>query len=287
MIKTLLPLFFFLFILPVHAQQQMKMEVIPLKNATPDNVIEIIRPLLVPGASISGMKNQLIIKSTPQHLNEIKNILSAIDRPLRRLEITVTQDLNVVINDREQNVTTRIRSGDVNISNRASVQNKGIVISGSDSDGNIIDYRINDKRASSDNSNTYTVQTLEGEPAFIQSGLSVPISNPNTIITRNGVIVHDTVEYKDATSGFYVLPRINGNRLTLMVTPQLSSVNSGQIPTFNIQNVQTTVTGQLGEWIEIGGIGQSSRENRQSILSGNMSNTQETRTVLIKVEGIR
>jgi type II secretory pathway component GspD/PulD (secretin) len=271
----------------VHGQQQMKMEVIPLSNNTPENVIEVIRPLLVPGGSISGMKNQLIIKSTPQNLNEIKNILSAIDRPLRRLNIIVTQDLNVVSNEQDQTVTTSVRSGNVNLSNRASVINKGLVISGSDSNGNIVDYRINNNRSSSDSSNTYTVQTMESEPAFIQSGFSVPISTPNTIITRNGVIVQDTIEYRDATSGFYVLPRINGNRLMLMVAPQLTSVNPGKIPTFNIQNVQTTVTGQLGEWIEIGGIGQSSQENSQSILSGNMSNVQETRTVLIKVEEIR
>ncbi|MGK0297374.1 MAG: type II secretory pathway component GspD/PulD (secretin) [Gammaproteobacteria bacterium] len=287
MIRTLLSLLLLILILPVYAQQQMKMEVIPLKNNTPEHIIEVIRPLLVPGASISGMKNQLIIKSTPQNLYEIKNILSAIDKPLQRLKITVTQYLNVVSNDQDQTLSTRIRSGDVNLSNRASVQNKGIVISGSDGDGNIIDYRINDNRSNADNSSTYTVQTLEGEPAFIQSGLSVPISNPNTIITRNGVIVQKTVEYRDATSGFYVLPRINGNRLTLMVAPQITSVNPGQIPTFNIQNVQTTVTGQLGEWIEIGGLGQTSQENRQSILSGSASNAQETRTVLIKVEEIR
>ena len=94
-------------------------------------------------------------------------------------------------------------------------------------------------------------------------------------------------EYRDATSGFYVLPRLSGDRVTLMIAPQTSSVNPGSLPSFNIQNVQTTVSGRLGEWIEIGGLTQSSQRNSQSILSGRTNERQDSRTVLIRVEEIR
>ena len=287
MIKLLIPLLLASLIYPLSAQQ-MKLEVIPLNHGTTEQVIEVVRPLLVPGGTITGMNNQLIIKTTPENLNEIKNVLSAIDKPLRRLMITVAQDSNSSSGGLRQSVSGNIRSGDVSVSNSASVQNRGITISGNDSDGNTTSYRVLNNRINNTDNNTYSLQALEGQPAFIQSGLSVPIQNQNTVITRNGVVVvQDTLEYRDVTSGFYVLPRINGDRVTLMVAPQLASVNQGSLPTFNIQNVQTTVTGRLGEWLEIGGLDQSSQGNRQSILSGSSRQRQESRTILIKVEEIR
>jgi type II secretory pathway component GspD/PulD (secretin) len=79
MIRSILLLLFCIFVLPVNAQQRMKLEVIPLKNSTSEQVINVIRPLLVQGGSISGRNNQLIIKTTPQNLIEIKDILNSID----------------------------------------------------------------------------------------------------------------------------------------------------------------------------------------------------------------
>jgi type II secretory pathway component GspD/PulD (secretin) len=203
------------------------------------------------------------------------------------LKITVTQDRYALNNEQTQSVSGNIQSGDARVTNRASAQNKSITISGTKGEGNSINYSFSNNRSNIDDKNTFTIQALEGEPAFIQSGVSVPISNPSTIITQNGVVVQNSVEYRDATSGFYVLPRINGNRVSLMVAPQTSSVNPGQIPTFNIQNVNTTVTGQLGEWIEIGTLTQSSQGNNQSTLSNRNNQTQESRTILTKVEEIR
>lgn len=268
--------------------QQMNLEVIPLTNRTADQLIEVIRPLLVPGGSVSGMNNQLIIKSTRANLAEIKQLLNTIDKPLRRLLITVNQGQNINTIDQSQSVSGRVSSGDVSVSNRSvTSRNQGVMISGTDSDGNRITYQTGDKETQSENNHSFSVQTLEGQPALIQSGLSVPIQNQNTVFTRNGVIVQDTVEYVDATSGFYVLPRINGNRVTLMVAPNLTRVNGRISPSFVVQNVQTTVSGLIGEWIEIGGLDTSTRGNSRGILSGSENQQADSRTILIKVEEIR
>src|SRR5690606_36428064 len=116
-----------------------------------------------------------------------------------------------------------------------------------------IRYQANDSISSTDNSHTYTVQTLEGEPAFIRAGQSVPVPSRNTVITRNGVIVQNSTQYQDAGSGFYVVPRLSGDRVSLMVAPRLSEVGPGRVPTIDVQDVQTTVSGRLGEWLDIGG----------------------------------
>ena len=286
MIKVFLYLLLSISILPASAQQ-MKLEVVPLNNRTADQMIEVIRPLLVPGGSVSGMNNRLIIKTTPANLNEIKNVLASLDTAQRRLMIIVKQDSNAFGNRSGQSVSGRYEAGDVSISSQAPVQQQSVIISSRDSSGNVINYQTGNSEQSDDNRNAYSIQTLEGEPAFIRSGLSVPITNQTAYVNSNGVVVQDTVEYRDATSGFYVLPRLSGDRVTLMIAPQTSSVNPGSLPSFNIQNVQTTVSGRLGEWIEIGGLSQSSQRNSQSILSGRTNQRQDSRTVLIKVEEIR
>ena len=211
---------------------------IPLTNRTADQLIDVIKPLLVPGGSVSGMNNKLIIKSTRINITEIKQLLNTLDKPLRRLLITVNQGQNINTIDLSQSVSGRVTSGDVSISNRSMTShNQGVVISSTDSDGNRISYQAEHRETRTDNNHSFSVQTLEGQPALIQSGLSVPVQNQNTVFTRNGVIVRDSVEYVNATSGFYVLPRINGNQVTLMVAPNLTSVIGQVSPSFVVQNL--------------------------------------------------
>ncbi|NNE36960.1 MAG: hypothetical protein HKN08_01545, partial [Gammaproteobacteria bacterium] len=155
------------------------------------------------------------------------------------------------------------------------------------SEGNRLTYRLNNRATNTNSNNSYTVQTLDGQPAFIQSGLSVPVQNQQAFINQNGVIVQNTVEYVDATSGFYVLPRVNGDTVNVMVTPNETRVRGSITPTFVVQNAQTTVSGRLGEWIEIAGLNTASGDNNQGMLSGNQSKQTDSRTILIKVEEIR
>lgn len=268
--------------------QQMQLEVISLDNRTTDQVIPVIRPLLVPGGSVNGMNNQLIVKTTPANLAEIKQILQTIDRPLRSLMITVQQGIDRSEYLQGGRISGEVGYDDVTLSNRsAQAQSGGVIISGRDSKGNVIRYNNTNTRTSTDNNHTYSVQTLEGEPAFIQTGQSVPLPNRNTIITRNGVVVQDTVEYHDARSGFYVMPRISGNTVTLMIAPRLTTVNQGRLPTFDVQSVETTISGRLGEWIEIGGLNRSERGNNSNIGGSGNRQVDEHRTVLIKVVEIR
>ncbi|MBI2509360.1 MAG: hypothetical protein HYV99_05160 [Betaproteobacteria bacterium] len=55
----------------------------------------------------------------------------------------------------------------------------------------------------------------------------------------------------------------------------------------NVQRVVTTVSGRLGEWMEIGGITQDGG-GRQSVLLGRTTTaSSDSRRVLIRVEEVR
>ena len=273
---------------PVVLAEKMELEIIPLQNRMTDDVIHILRPLVTPGGTITGMNNQLIIKTTPSNLTEIKSVLQSLDRPLRSLLITVTHDMGGQFQRREDVLSGKYSTGDVSISSKdPSRSNKGLVIAAEDDDGNRIQYRNLSNRTAIDNRNAFRVKTLEGYPAFIQSGQSVPIRNQTAFVRPDGVAVSDTTEYYDATSGFYVLPRLNGDRVTLLVAPRLTNVQPGRAPTFDVQNVETTVSGRLGEWIRIGSISQSFDDSSRQNFSSSSARGTEASSVLIKVDEIK
>ncbi len=287
--RLLIQFFLILSCLPMNIQaEEMILEIIPLQHRTTDDIVHILRPLVVPGGTITGMNNQLIIKTTPDNLAEIKNILQSLDHSPRRLLITVKQDIGGQIQAREDSLSGKYSSGDISIESKdPGPSDEGLVISGKDDKGNVIRYRTLDTTSGTDDKNAFTVQALEGYPAFIQAGQSVPVQNRSTFVTPGGVVVNDTTEYYEATSGFYVLPRLNGDQVTLLVAPRLSRVNPGQTPVFDVQNVETTASGRLGEWIELGGINQSFNDDSRQTLSSSRTRGQEIRSVLIKVDEIK
>lgn len=91
-----------------------QLEVIPLKSRTADEVLPVLLPLVEPGGTLTGMNNQLFLRSSPANQAEIKRALAAIDRPARRLVIHVALDRRQVQADRGAAV-----SGQVTLGNRS------------------------------------------------------------------------------------------------------------------------------------------------------------------------
>jgi type II secretory pathway component GspD/PulD (secretin) len=277
------------FILNIHVAgaEEMKMELIPLHYRNVEEIIPIIQPLIHKGGSLSGMNNQLIVKTTATNLGEIKQILAEIDKAARRLLITVRQDVDGDINTQEHGVSGRYTRGDISVSSGNKRDNdRGLVLSAKDDEGNNIRYRNLSTRSDLDDKNTFQIQTVDGKAAYIQTGQQVPIANRNAYLGRSGVVVQDTVEYHDVSSGFYVLPRVNGDRVTLLVSPHLSRVQPNQTAVFEVQNAETTTIGRLGEWLQIGGVTQHFNSNQRDNLRNTRQSGQEQRTILIKVDEI-
>ena len=63
------------------------------------------------------------------------------------------------------------------------------------------------------------VRVPEGDQAFIQFGKSVPLTQRSLIVFGNTVTVQDNMQYQDVTPGFYALPRANGDRVVVQISP--------------------------------------------------------------------
>ena len=92
------------------------------------------------------------------------------------------------------------------------------------------------------------------------------------------------MEYRDADTGFRVRPRVNGDRVTLEISTHRDLPADPNSQTFNVQRVDTVVSGRLGEWMEIGGLDQSRVQTDDGTLSRRSVNTSDARKVFLKVE---
>lgn len=217
------------------------LEIIELNSRPVEEIIPIIKPFINSDGSVSGMRNQLIVRTSTENLREIQKILDRIDRPPRRLMIYVRSGTG-------DELTRRAASADIN----ALVGNDAKVVIGQAAPGSSVRYRSGTESTRSDQNVTQQVQTLDGRQTFIATGRQVPIRNDRVSGWSPRPYPGTTVAYQDATAGFYVLPRLNGNQVSLTVSPQMvrKRVDRG----FDVSRASTTLTGRLGEWITLGGV---------------------------------
>lgn len=266
------------------------LEVIPLKYRTVEQVIPIIQPMLAREGSLSGLQNQLVVRTTPANLDEIRRILAAVDTLPRRLLITVRQDADSDRSRRAAELSGSVGSDRTRVIVPDSGDRRGGNVVMQDGDARVR-ARALDSRAEESDRYTQTIQVLEGSSAFIRVGQTVPVQNRQVVRSVvGGRIVEqavDSVEYRDAATGFHALPRVTGERVTVDISPQRDTL-SRQIPgAVDVQRVVTTVSGRLGEWIEIGGLNQSRSEQRSEILGSSSHSGADNRRVLIKVEELK
>lgn len=256
----------------------MQVEVIPLKHRLAADVIPELRPLLAPAGTLTGTADQLIIRSTPENIGQIKQVLAGIDRAPRRLLISVRQDRSGSAGAERRSLSGSYSGGGISVSGG---DRDGVVTASPGTGGNHIEFQSSSHSRSGADRNTFTVQALEGRPAFIRAGSLVPLPARTTVVTRGGVVQQDSVQLYDATSGFYVLPRLSGDNVTLLVAPRLAGGGAGG---FHVQNVETTVSGRLGEWLHVGGMTQHASRRDGGPLSQSQRQSRVRSAVEIKVE---
>jgi hypothetical protein len=253
-----------------------EVEVIQLQYRTAEQMIPTLRPLVAPGGALTGMQSSLVIRSNRANIEDIKRVIASLDRAPRRLLISVRQDSGAMSSDRT------IAGGATVSGDRGRVS-----IGQSAPTGSGASVRITDSTRAEDDRLAQQVQALEGSPALISVGESIPV--PTRSVTRGpgGAIVSDTVVYRDTGSGFYVVPRVAGDRVTLEIDPQRETPGRHGPGSVNTQRVATTATGRLGEWVELGGVDQSATRDERGFLSRGRTSRQSGSRVWVKVDEIK
>lgn len=240
-----------------------QLAIIELKHRLPEQVLPTLRPLLAPGGSLTGAQNQLFVRTTPDNLAELKAVLATLDQPQRRLLISVGQGNSV----QRSGSAAGLNGASVRIGDETQIHVSAGLAAGSGSSSHNVRQQV---------------QTLEGSPARIHIGESLPLPMRQWVVGPDGATVTDSIQYVDVGSGFYASARVVGEQVTLTISPQQQQMRGdGRIDTAGLE---TTVSGRLGEWIDLGGSSVSRSDQQQGLLGGGERQQQEQQQFQLKVE---
>lgn len=207
------------------------------------SLVEAVRPVLGQGASVSAFHDKLIVTGNPSQIAAARAVVAEIDRPARRLIIEVREANELVESNRS--LGYGVDSGNARL---------GRVAPGSRGQ---LSYHSAQTRGRGDS--RQTIQALDGRPAMIRAGQSVPIYQTHQQIVGNTVVQGFNMHYRDTGSGFMALPRVHGDQVTVEIH-QRNDRPSGN-GRFDTQGASTVLRGRLGQWLTLGSTGgQQGRE---------------------------
>lgn len=250
------------------------LHVISLHHRSVAEIQPLIQPLLHADEGIGGSGYQLILRATETRRREIEQLIAKLDVAARQLTVTVRHG---IVRDAQR--ARDAVSGSIDVGGRARV-----IIPRDNGTEPGLRYRGERSTLTGNSAFSQVVRVQDGQRAFIRVGQSVPtVERVLTLTGRRAAVVAQGVRFEEFATGFDVLPRVHGNTVELEITPRLTSSRSAD-GTYRFQELRTTVTARLGEWIDLGVLlGETSDVNR-AILNSARSQTKERTTIALKVE---
>jgi type II secretory pathway component GspD/PulD (secretin) len=254
------------------------LETITLQHRLAEEIIPILEPLLPPGAALTGTGDVLLLRADAATLQQVRTALTTLDRPPRQLLITVGQSTGRSVRDASVRGSATIGSGDVQVGvNRPPAPEPGARV------------EVQDRQDRTDIQSVSSVRALDGHEAYVAVGESRPFTSTSTAVgDRHGPVYGQTTQHREVQTGFYATPRVSGDRVTLEISPTQQRLGSGPRPaTVATQTLTTTVSGQLGEWIELGGIDDSHRGGTTGLVTWGTRTELTQYAAWVKVEELR
>ena len=212
-------------------------------------VIPIVEPMLAVDDVITGHGFKIFLRSSPETLAQVKDMIEAIDIAAKVLQISVFQG-----NSRD--LQKLGISGNIQIGGG----NASVNISSTSTHTRLTDNPI------------HLLRVTEGTQGYIETGKQIALFSG--AYWRRPKAAGSIIEFKDVTTGFYVLPRIHSDRVTLQVSPFKNSQSKSGAGDIETQHANTTITGPIGEWLLIGGATEQSQNSTGSYSSTQRSNSE-------------
>lgn len=257
-----------------------------LKHQLAESLLPALDDALLAGESVNAYNNQLVVNASASSQQKVEQLLQALDTPLRNLLISVRNNSAGNSVDNNTNVSGGIRTGEVYLGAGGPVyretngrdrrgNNGGVVIQ-----NNGVRIQSNHEVRQTSNRQEQSLRAIEGSPAWISTGQSIPYRGTDQ--WGNAV-----VDYKNADRGFYVTARIIGDRVQLDISTSNDKLSEdsqkrrrGVIDT---QQLRTTISGTVGEWISLGGISLQDNADSRSYNSKNSSDSNTISDISVRV----
>lgn len=249
---------------------QNELKMITLKHRFAEDLLSVVQPMVGPEGTASATNNILIIRTTPERLAEIEQVVSSLDVASRNIRIEVSHGSGVQRESRQLSASGRGRVGDTEVvvgrpARRSRAQ---------------IEMDQGSSRVNRQSNQFLTV--MDGASAFIEVGQSVPYTQQWAVFTQRYAAVQQTTEFHDITTGFEVSPRYIGNEVEVEITPRIATPNARGFIDF--ETLSTRIRVKPGEWFDLGGTMQSRDEVSSAILSSGSNIASGNSALMLKVD---
>ncbi|WP_020162179.1 hypothetical protein [Cycloclasticus pugetii] len=239
----------------------------PLKHKQPVDVISSIKPFLQPHETVGAGYNELILRVDPQNLSDIKRLIERLDQPAHRLVIHVNRDGQFNQQTKGYNVNSHI-----NIDTRHNAK--------SAIDGELKIYSTKDQ---SNEKNNQSIQVLEGHTAYISDGVSEPVNSVHIQQYNNHHHISASTDYREASNGFYVTPRLSNDSVILDIAPWYEEALSENRTSAHFTRASSVIRGRLNTWIKLTGIDEITQQTNSKILGSQSKTSIKNNTIWIKI----
>jgi type II secretory pathway component GspD/PulD (secretin) len=259
-------------------------KVIPLKHRPAADVVEVIRPLVGSEGSVDALDTRLVVRATAQAMARVEEVVRSLDAPLRSLVVTVSQG-----------IARGTEQQSAGVGGAASAGGTTVVVSPPGPGGTttvetrrsrtVVHGALGSQSSSESGDAVQQIRTLEGYPALIRVGRSEPVTTVGVVPSPSGPAVATGTAFAESGTGFYVLPRLAGGSVILELWAENTEGAAGGA--VEGQRLRTTVTGRLGEWIEVGSALREAFTRARSLGGSTRSATMEERSVRVRVDEAR
>ena len=276
-----------LLLLVVSAVQADSITTIQLMNRPAAEVIPIVKPMLGADDVITGQGFKIFLRSSPATLAEVKDMIEALDSAAKILQISVFQGSDRDLRALGISGNIQIESGDANAAigtnrNRGGDSGGSISYSTDNTSGSI---ETTSTRARLEDNPIHQLRVTEGTEGYIETGEQIPYFPGVGWIARKATV--GGIQFKDVTTGFYVLPRIHGDNVTLQVSPFKNTQRKTQAGNIETQHANTTISGRIGEWLLIGGATEQIKRSQSGTGSYSSTQSRKNESIWIKADLIQ
>ncbi|MBK6638343.1 MAG: hypothetical protein IPH08_12210 [Rhodocyclaceae bacterium] len=254
-------------VVPAAAQT---LETINLRHRSAAEIVPQVQAFVDPGGAITGMHDKLFVRSSVRNLAQIRELVASMDTPRRRLMISLRSD-----------------GGGQESNSGGGVQGGVRIINGQVIGTGAAQLYSSDRQQSSDIRSS--VQTLDGGRAMLHVGQTYLLPLRQVILGPGGAIISETLVQRDVGSGFVAMPRLNGDVVTIEISPQMETLvqrPNQPLGVVESQRLYTEVSGRLGEWIALGSADTDSATEIGGGLHYGTRTSQRQRRVMLKVESL-
>jgi len=249
-------------------------KIITLQHHFAEDLLPAIQPLVGSEGVVTGMQYQLIIRTSPEKMAEIEQIVATLDVARQNLKITVSRRNNLQTEHEDVTVNGRKRVANMDIGTNKYVNDS-------------VQIALENNQNNSRSSSNQLINVVDGERAFIRVGQSAPFTQEWVTMTRQyinapDVRVQQSTKFVDIATGFAVRPRNIGNQVELEITPRIAQLNQSGFIDF--EELSTVVHVNRGEWLDLGGLMQQKDDVSRAILSKQSSNQLQSNQLSIRVE---